>query len=61
MVPTGVDGGPGLSIFYTCATHLPIHWSKPHTQGAEGVSVITSNDGGKNCEFLLAFKMSVTK
>jgi len=53
MVPNAVDGGNGLSIFYTCATHLPIHWSKPHTRGAEGVSILTSSDGGKACEFLL--------
>jgi beta-fructofuranosidase len=58
MVPTAIDGGPGLSIFYTSATHLPIHWSRPHTRGAEGVSVITSSDGGKTCESF-AYDMNI--
>jgi beta-fructofuranosidase len=50
MYPTAPDGSPGLSIFYTSVTKLPIHWTLPHTHGAEGLSLISSSDGGKTCE-----------
>jgi beta-fructofuranosidase len=45
LVPTSTTGGPGLSIFYTSASALPIHWTKTHIRGSEGVALVTSTDG----------------
>jgi sucrose-6-phosphate hydrolase SacC (GH32 family) len=39
-----------MTIVYTSARYLPIHWTKAHKQGSESVSLITSSDNGKTCE-----------
>lgn len=41
----GTDGS--LHYFYTSVTDLPIHWTLPHPEGSEGLSMATSLDGGR--------------
>ncbi|KAK2043083.1 Arabinanase/levansucrase/invertase [Colletotrichum somersetense] len=46
--PTGPGIQPGqLTVFYTSACHLPIHWSLPNTRNSEGPSMATSRDAGR--------------
>ncbi|UZP38618.1 hypothetical protein NXS19_006434 [Fusarium pseudograminearum] len=46
--PTGLQGEEGqLTVIYSSITHLPIHWTLPYTRNCAGLSVATSNDGGK--------------
>lgn len=53
--PTGPAGEcDQLSIFYTSVNHLPISWDQAYTRGCEGLSLITSADGGQTCACLLS-------
>lgn len=46
--PTGLQGEEGqLTVIYSSIAHLPIHWTLPYTRNCAGLSVATSNDGGK--------------
>jgi beta-fructofuranosidase len=48
MQPTGIDAKPGkLTVFYTSANHIPIHYSLPYKRGCETLSIAESKDGGK--------------
>ncbi|KAH7024051.1 glycosyl hydrolase [Ilyonectria destructans] len=48
--PTGLYGEEGqLSVIYSSAMRLPIHWTKPYHRNA-GLSVAVSNDGGREWE-----------
>lgn len=40
-----------VAIFYTSVPKLPIHWTREHGRGQEGVACAVSNDGGQTCEF----------
>lgn len=49
-VPAGAGGNAGvLTVFYTSITALPVHYTLTHVRGSEGLSMATSDDGGKTC------------
>ncbi|KAF5024423.1 hypothetical protein F66182_3509 [Fusarium sp. NRRL 66182] len=46
--PTGLQGEQGqLTLIYSSVAAVPIHWTIPYTRNCAGLSVATSNDGGK--------------
>src|SRR2546423_12483042 len=47
MLPTSIDGAPGaLTIMYTGANKLPLHYTLPYQRGAETLNLAESRDGG---------------
>lgn len=39
MVPTGPDGKPGMTLFYTGVSTLPLHYTLPYKNGTETLAI----------------------
>lgn len=47
MVPTSVDGKPGITLFYTGVSRLPLHYTLPYQNGTETLASVQLTDSGE--------------
>lgn len=47
MVPTAIDGKPGITLFYTGVTKLPLHYTLPYKNGTETLAVAQMTSSGE--------------
>lgn len=46
MIPTGLDGKPGMTVFYTGVSRLPLHYTLPYVNRTETVAVMQPSTSG---------------
>lgn len=47
MVPTTIEGKPGVTLFYTGVSKLPLHYTLPYKNGTETLAVAQLNSAGE--------------
>lgn len=47
MVPTNISGQPGITLFYTGVSRLPLHYTLPYKNGTETLALVQMNSSGE--------------